>query len=65
MLGSRRANRVDEGMQVTRQRRRVSGVRLRVFGGAGRRSRIVAVGATAVVLAGAGVAYAGFGDNAV
>ena len=68
MLRSRRANRVEAGLQVTRQRRRVSRARLGVFGGAGHRRRIVAVGATAVVLAGAGVTYAStevFGDNQV
>jgi hypothetical protein len=66
---SRTADRVEGmGTQVTRQRRRVSKVRLGVFGGTGRRPRIVAVGATAVVLAGAGVTYAstvGFGHNQV
>ena len=64
---SRRANRTDSaGVQVTR-RRRVSRSRGGVLGRAGR-SRIVAVGATAVVLAGAGATYAstvGFGDNQV
>jgi YVTN family beta-propeller protein len=58
MLRSRRANRVDVGLQVTRQRRRVSRTRLGVFGGASRRLRIVALGATAIVLAGAGLTYA-------
>src|SRR4051812_40546171 len=70
MLGrSRRADRVDGmGLQVTRQRRRVSRGRFGVFGGTGHRRRIVTVGATAVVLAGAGVTYAstvGFGQNQV
>ena len=54
-------------MQVTR-RRRVSRVRLGVFGGTGHRLRIVAVGTAAVVLVGAGLAYAstvGFGQNQV
>src|SRR5260370_11901158 len=54
------------GMQVTRQRRRVSKVRLGVFGGT--RLRIVAVATTAVVLVGAGITYAsteGFGQNQV
>src|SRR3954447_7550436 len=53
--------------QVTRQRRPVSR-RFGVFGGTGHRSRIVAAGATAAVLAGAGVTYAstvGFGANHV
>ena len=55
-------------MHVTRQRRQVSSVRHGVFGRIGRRPRIVALGATAVVLAGAGVTYAsteGFGHNQV
>jgi YVTN family beta-propeller protein len=54
-------------MQVTR-RRRVSRARLGVFGGANRRLRIVALGATAIVLAGAGVTYAStvaFGNHQV
>jgi len=58
--GNRRADRVDDaGLQVTRQRRRTS---------TGRRSRLIALGATAVVLAGAGVTYASteiFGNNKV
>jgi YVTN family beta-propeller protein len=65
MLRSRRANRVDAGLQVTRQRRSASSGRL---GGAGRRLRIVAFAATAVVFAGAGMAYAStkiFGQNQV
>ena len=66
---SRRTDRVEGiGVQVTRQRRRVSRARLGVFGGTGHRLRIVAVGAAAVVLAGAGVTYAstdGFGHNQV
>src|SRR5215471_12427028 len=56
------------GMQVKRQRRRVSKARFEVFGGAGHRLRIVAVGVTAVVLAGAGLTYAStevFGQNQV
>jgi YVTN family beta-propeller protein len=68
MLRSRRANRVDVGLQVTRRRRRGSTSRLGVIGGAGRRLRIVAFAATAVVLAGAGMAYAStkiFGQNQV
>ncbi|HEY1519529.1 MAG TPA: alkaline phosphatase family protein [Solirubrobacteraceae bacterium] len=55
-------------MQVTRQRRRVSRARLGVFAGVGHRLRIVALGATAIVLAGAGLTYAAtkvFGDNQV
>ncbi len=68
MLRSRRATRVEAGLQVTRRRRRVSRGRLGVFGGASHRLRFVAVGATAVVLVGAGVTYAStkvFGDNQV
>ena len=68
MLRSRTTNRVDVGVHVTRQRRRASRVRLGVFGGARHRLRIVALGATAVVLAGAGLTYAStrlFGDNQV
>ncbi|MDT5171810.1 MAG: hypothetical protein QOD02_5168 [Mycobacterium sp.] len=56
------------GTQVTRRRREVSRIRLGVLGRGGRRRRIVAAGATAVVLAGAGVTYAstvGFGANHV
>ena len=55
-------------MQVTRQRRRASRVGLGVFRRTSHRRRIVALGATAVVLAGAGLSYAstvGFGDNQV
>src|SRR3954451_38389 len=55
-------------MQVTRRRRRVARAGLGIFGGAGRRPRVVAAGAAAVVLAGAGVTYAstvGFGQNQV
>src|SRR5215831_10116085 len=55
-------------MQVTRRRRPVSRVRLGLVGGTRYRRRIVAVGATAVVLAAAGVTYAsteGFGQNQV
>jgi YVTN family beta-propeller protein len=59
---SRRANGVDDaGVQVTRQRRRVS----RAFGA---RRAIIAAGVTAVVLVGAGVTYATtevFGHNQV
>ena len=73
MLRSRRVSRVDPGLQVTRRRRRVSRVRLGLFGGTSSRLRIVALGATVVVLAGAGVTYAAttrfgqnlFGDNQV
>src|SRR5437763_15962757 len=55
-------------MQVTRRRRRVSRARLRGSGWTGRRRRIVAASATAVILVGAGVTYAstvGFGHNQV
>ena len=66
---SRTASRVQEaGVQVTRQRRRVSRVRLGVFGGTGHRFRKVAVVTTVVFLAVAGLAYAsteGFGNNQV
>src|SRR3954468_23557546 len=66
---SSRENRIERtGVQVTRRRRRVSRARLGVSGGTGHRRRIVAVGATAVVIAGAGVTYAstvGFGHNHV
>ena len=68
MLRSRTANRVDAGLHVARQRRRASRVRLGVFGRASHRLRIVALGATAIVLAGAGLTYAStklFGDNQV
>jgi YVTN family beta-propeller protein len=68
MLRSRGANRVDAGLQVARHRRRGSKVRLVAFGGASHRLRFVALGATAVVLAGAGLSYAStvlFGDNQV
>src|SRR5947208_5551314 len=68
MLRSRGGNRVEAGLQVTRHRRRVSRVRLGVFGGAGHRPRFVALGATVVVFAVAGLAYAStkvFGDNQV
>ena len=53
--------------QVTRRRRQVSRTRLGLLGRAGRRRRIIAAGATAVVVAGAGVTYAatGFGQNQV
>jgi YVTN family beta-propeller protein len=51
------------GTQVTRRRRRVSKTRLGVLGRAGRRRRIIAAGATAVVLAGAGVTYAATGSD--
>src|SRR6478609_11149311 len=70
MLGGSRKIRCDKGIapQVTRQRRRVSSVRPAVFGGSGRRLRIVAIGAAVAVLAGAGITYAsteGFGSNQV
>src|ERR1700756_4881852 len=66
MLRSRRGTRVEAGLQVTRHRRQVSGVRLGVFRGVNHRLPIVALGATVLVLAGAGVTYAsttGFGNN--
>ena len=68
MLRSRGANRVEAGLRVTRQRRRASRGRLGVSGGSSYRLRIVALGATALVLAGAGVTYAStkvFGHNQV
>jgi hypothetical protein len=69
LSGSSTADRVEgEGTHVTRRRRRVGRARLRDFGGTGRRRRIVAVGAAAVVFAGAGATYAstvGFGHNQV
>jgi hypothetical protein len=55
-------------MQVKRQRRQISKVGIGLFGGTSRRLRFVAVGVTAVVLAGAGVTYAStdvFGHNRV
>jgi YVTN family beta-propeller protein len=55
-------------MHVTRRRRPVSKGRLGVFGGTGHRLRNVAIVTTAVILVGAGVAYAstvGFGHNQV
>jgi YVTN family beta-propeller protein len=55
-------------MQVTRRRRRASRARFGVFRDSSRRARVVALGATVVVLAGAGLTYAstvGFGDNQV
>src|SRR5262245_43673409 len=65
-----RSSRVDReaeaGLQVGR--RRVSSRRRRAFGVTGRRPRVVALGAAAVVLAGAGLAYAStvdFGENQV
>ncbi|HEX4864123.1 MAG TPA: YncE family protein, partial [Acidimicrobiales bacterium] len=66
MLRSRRGTRVEAGLQVTRHRRRVSRARLGVFRGVSPRLRIVALGATVLALAGAGVTYAsttGFGNN--
>ncbi|MBV9940780.1 MAG: hypothetical protein JO262_01525 [Solirubrobacterales bacterium] len=66
---SRRANRSEQtDVQVKRRRRRVSRARFGVSGGTGRRNRIVAVGVTALILAGAGATYAStvvFGDNQV
>src|SRR5919201_3001081 len=61
-------SRSSRGMQVVRRRRRGTKGRLAVFVGTGHRRRFVAVGATAMVLAGAGVTYAstvGFGHNQV
>jgi YVTN family beta-propeller protein len=55
-------------MHVTRQRRRVSKVRLGLLDRTGRRLRIVVAGTAAVAVAGAGTAYAtteGFGHNQV
>ena len=55
-------------MPVTRRRRRASKGRLGAFGRTDRRRRVVAVGATALILAGAGATYAstvGFGRNQV
>ena len=68
MLRSRTGKRVDAGLHVRRQRRRVSRGRITVFSGAGHRLRIVALGVTAVVLTCAGLAYAStrlFGNNKV
>ncbi|MGH2887322.1 MAG: hypothetical protein ACRDPA_32270, partial [Solirubrobacteraceae bacterium] len=68
MLKSRRLTHVDAGLQVTRQRRRVSRARLRGLGAARHRIRNVALGATTVVLVGAGLAFATtrvFDDNQV
>jgi YVTN family beta-propeller protein len=66
---SGRANRVEStDAQVTRRRRRVSSTRLGIFGRARHRLGVVALGVTAVVLAGAGLTYAStriFGDNQV
>src|SRR6516165_9219173 len=57
------------GMQVTRQRRKVSRVRLGLPNWAGRRLRIVVAGSAAILAVGGGMtAYAstvGFGDNQV
>ncbi|HEU0317141.1 MAG TPA: hypothetical protein VFR49_07425, partial [Solirubrobacteraceae bacterium] len=58
-----RENRGDQtGTQVTRRRRQVSRTRLGVLGRGGRR-RLIAAGAAAVVLGGAGVTYAAFGSD--
>jgi YVTN family beta-propeller protein len=67
---SRRAKRVEGvGLQVRRERRQVPKARFGVLGGTGRRLRLVALGAAAVVvLVGAGLTYAsteGFGNNQV
>jgi YVTN family beta-propeller protein len=56
------------GVQVTRRRRGVSRTGSGIFGGIGRRRRLVAVGATAALLASAGATYAstvGFDSNQV
>jgi YVTN family beta-propeller protein len=68
MLKSRRTTRVHAGLQVTRQRRHVSRVRLGILSGASRRLRVVAVGTATLVLVGAGLSYAStqiFGHNQV
>ena len=69
MLRSRKADRVEVGLQVTRRRRkRVSRFGLGIFDRFSHRFSIVALGATAVVLFGAGLTYAStkvFGDNQV
>src|SRR5947209_2886870 len=68
MLKSRRTTRVHAGLQVTRQRRHVSRIRLGILSGASRRLRVVAVGAATLVLVGAGLSYAStqiFGHNQV
>src|SRR5690349_21509171 len=68
MPRSRAAGRVEAGLHVARQRRRASRSRLRVFGGASQRLRVVAPGATALILTGARLTYATtrvFGDNQV
>jgi YVTN family beta-propeller protein len=65
---SQTATRAEAGTQVTRQRRPISRARLGVLGTTSRRPRLVALGATIVVLAGAGLTYAStrvFGDNQV
>jgi YVTN family beta-propeller protein len=64
LSGSSSGNRNEPtGTQVTRRRRHVSRTRLGVLARAGRRRRIIAAGATAVVLAGAGVTYAATGSD--
>ncbi len=56
---SSRENRSEQaGTQVTRRRRQVSRTRIGALGRAGRRRRIIAAAAGAVVLAGAGMTYA-------
>jgi YVTN family beta-propeller protein len=65
---SRRATRAELGTQVTRRRRRVSRVSVGLFHRSSDRLRVVAFGAAAVVLAGAGLAYGStqvFGHNKV
>src|SRR4051794_20630488 len=55
---SRRADRVPAGIEGTRRRRRGSRVSPGIIGRSEHRPRVVAAGAIAVVLAGAGGAYA-------
>src|SRR6476661_2469159 len=65
---SRRTTRAELGTQVTRRRRRVSRVSVGLFHKSSDRLRVIAFGATAVVLAGAGLAYGStqvFGHNKV
>src|SRR6476646_9173432 len=65
---SRRTTHAELGTQVTRRRRRVSRVSVGLFHKSSDRLRVIAFGATAVVLAGAGLAYGStqvFGHNQV
>src|ERR1700742_2290624 len=65
---SGRATRAESGTQVTRRRRRVSRPMAGLFHRSSGQLRVVAFGATAVVLAGAGLAYGStqvFGHNKV